>query len=88
MILESLDSQLDSEIPESILLIPVTKQGLVDRVIHNIWRNAKYPKETYKLRFPIQESPVDSLIPAVIPRAINVIRNRCGSLGVTKTVAL
>ena len=32
------------------------------------------------MRFSIQESPIDSLIPEVIPRAIDVIRNSCGPL--------
>ena len=32
------------------------------------------------MRCPIQESPTDFLIAAVIPRAINVIRNSCRPL--------
>ena len=43
-------------------------------------------KETLKFRFSIQESPIDSLIPAVIPRAIDVIRNSCGPLDWYRTV--
>ena len=35
-----------------------------------------------KISFVIQESPHDPLIPAVIPRAIDMIRNSCRPLGV------
>ena len=49
-------------------------------MIHNIRRNAKYPKRNVEVAIPDSESPIDSLIPAVIPRAIDVIRNSCGPL--------
>ena len=52
MILESLDSWVDSEIPKSIFVIPVYQKGLVDRVIHNIRGNAKYPKRNVEIAIP------------------------------------
>ena len=39
--------------------------------------NTKYPRINVELSFVIQQSPLDSLIQAVIPRAIDMIWNSC-----------
>ena len=54
-------------------------------MIHNI-RKIINIRRNY-IQFVIQESLLDSLIPAVIPRAIDVIRNSCGALENTQTLA-
>ena len=49
-------------------------------MIHNIRRITKFVQQ---LCFLNQESRCDSLIPTVIPRAINMIQNSCGPLVIT-----
>ena len=47
----------------------------------------KYPRVKVETMIHVQESPFDSLITAMIPRAIDVIQNSCGPLDRADTAA-